>query len=63
MACGEAAQRLLHVTRLNATPATYAPILRLQEALFEARRRGDIPDTLLQLEVRLGSSTSLFDCT
>ncbi|PSC75351.1 octanoyltransferase [Micractinium conductrix] len=50
MACGEAAQRLLHVTRLNATPATYAPILRLQEALFEARRRGDIPDTLLQLE-------------
>ncbi|KAL4428172.1 hypothetical protein ABPG75_002261 [Micractinium tetrahymenae] len=44
------AQRLLRITALNAVPAAYAPILRLQELLFEQRRRGLIPDTLLQLE-------------
>lgn len=46
-----AAPRLLRVTALNATPAAYTPILRLQELLFEMRRRDEIPDTLLQLEV------------
>lgn len=49
---GSSAPRLLRVTALNATPAAYAPILRLQELLFEMRRRDEIPDTLLQLEVR-----------
>ena len=47
----EAAQRVLRVTHLNASPAAYAPILRLQELLFAQRKQGLIPDTLLQLEV------------
>ncbi len=45
------ASRLLRVTRLNALPAAYFPILQLQELLFEQRRKGLIPDTLLQLQV------------
>jgi hypothetical protein len=44
--------KLLRATQLNACPVAYAPILRLQEYLFEQRRLGLIPDTLLQLEVR-----------
>lgn len=52
MAAGASAvQRLLRITALNAVPAAYDPILRLQELLFEQRRQGLIPDTLLQLEV------------
>lgn len=49
---GTAAPRLLRVTALNAVPAAYAPILRLQELLFDMRKRDEIPDTLLQLEAR-----------
>lgn len=44
-------QHVLRVTQLNAVPAAYAPILRLQELLFEQRKAGLIPDTLLMLEV------------
>jgi lipoate-protein ligase B len=44
------------VTALNAVPAAYAPILRLQEILLEQRKNGLIPDTLLQLEVRRRSA-------
>jgi hypothetical protein len=47
-------QHLLRVTQLNAVPAAYAPILRLQELLFEQRKKGLIPDTLLMLEVGAG---------
>lgn len=46
------AGRLLRVTALNSQLAAYSPVLRLQEALFEQRRAGAIPDTLLQLEAR-----------
>ncbi len=50
-AIASAVQHLLRITALNTAPAAYAPILRLQEMLFEQRMRGLIPDTLLQLEV------------
>lgn len=45
-------QHTLRVTALNATPAAYGPILRLQELLWAQRKEGLISDTLLQLEVR-----------
>lgn len=48
-----AAGHLLRVTALNTGAyAPYAPLLALQELLADQRRAKQIPDTLLQLEVR-----------
>lgn len=44
--------KLLRITKLNLISAPYAPILRLQELLWEQRRQGLISDTMLVLEVR-----------
>jgi hypothetical protein len=55
------ASKLLRLTRLNAVPAPYDPILQLQESLFQQRKAGEIDDTWVMLQVRAISCTQR-DC-
>lgn len=45
------AGRLLHICRFGAQPVDYGLALALQQALFEKRKQGLIPDTILELQV------------
>ena len=48
-----ASQRLLSVCSFGQAPVPYNVALQLQEGLVALRRTGDVPDTVLHLEVRL----------
>ncbi len=47
-----ASQRLLSVCSFGQAPVPYNVALQLQEGLAALRRTGDVPDTVLRLEVR-----------
>ena len=47
-----ASQRLLSVCSFGQAPVPYNVALQLQEGLTALRRSGDVPDTVLRLQVR-----------